>query len=207
MVENCPVRQGSGQVSSPSGDTYTVGSHTRRIRSVCRKVLSSGAHWRFSGAMGPLSLSAGYLLRSSDLLFLVSGPCLNPYPEATHPDNCYLSLPGLGSRGSSRAGVALIIACALEGLLCLGLAFQKGPHSGGYSLIPVTAPTKVSWAVTWGQDLSLTMVGHLPSGAQPKDAWLLIRPCWRKRGQLWPQGNEWLVAKTGTPGDTGMRTT
>lgn len=67
-----------------------------------------GLTGRFSGTVGPLSLSAGYF---SDLLLLVvSGTCLNPYPEATHPVSCYhLSLPGLGSRGGSRAGLALII--------------------------------------------------------------------------------------------------
>lgn len=70
-----------------------------------------------ASSLAPWNPCCSVLGTCSDLLFLVvSGPCLNPYPEATHPVNCcYLSLPGLGSRGDSRAGLGLIITCVLEG--------------------------------------------------------------------------------------------
>lgn len=136
-----------------------------------RKVPSSGAHWpvlwhggRREGSLvskWPLLSSAGY--SGAQTSYLLLGHTQRPLTVLT----AVIPLPGLGSRGSSWAGLALLtITYALEGH---PMTFQKGLHTDGYSLIPVTALTRCPAPVV-----------------QSKYAWLLSRPCWGKRGQLSP---------------------
>ena len=96
---------------------------------------------------------------------------------------CYSSWPGLGSRVSSRAGLALLITtCTLERDPYPDLmVFPKGLHTDGFSLLPMTVHSSKG---VLGSGLESEPV-HLQ---EPSMA--LTRPCWRKRGQLWPQGSE-----------------